>query len=307
MLANINEKINSKVKEIEKDPQKILTENMSGKMEGCKSISTSSATNATCQKRIIAALNEIRDYSAESAELLARFCLPSTDKKHITQKQLVKELEKIGCTIPVCAFCYSYRDLNGSGIISENKNIKFSANGRYLSEKLRDYNELPIVIGFYGFDGKRHERLEAFGDTENETQARNYLRLCNKPENKEVLFTVWTKNPEHYYKAILAENGKPENLKIILSSYRVNIPDIKTAVRYNELYPGMIDSVFTVWTENGAKHNNITLNCCGSEKDKIIPRKCLNCMNCYLKDGNAETVLLFATHPEIQAVNEILR
>ena len=306
MLSGFKSKVKAKLDAIEKDPQLMLCEQMSGKMSGCKSITSSSADNSTCQGRINKALNDIRNYSPTCADALQRWQLPSTDKRHITQKQLVKILEKEGCPICICAFCYAYRDLSGSGIISENKNVKFAAVGRYLSERVRDYNELPIVIGFYGSDGLRHERIESFGDTKNVIQARNYLRIMNKPENKAVIFSVWTKNPEHWYQAMLIE-GRPENLKMILSSAYVNTPDIKTAIRYNELLPGMINSVFTVWTENGMNRANITLNCCGSERDKVIPRKCENCLNCYLLAGNPELALQFVTHPEIQAVNEILR
>ena len=306
MLSELEKKINSKITAIEKDPQLMLCEKMSGKMSDCKSITSSSADNATCQGRISNALNQIRNYSPVCADALNRWLLPSEFKAHITQKQLVKILEKEGCPICVCAFCYAYRDLSGTGIVSENKNVKFAAVGRYLSEKVRDYSELPIVIGFYGTDGKRHERIESFGDTKNVIQARNYLRIMNKPENKAVIFSVWTKNPEHWYQAMLIE-GRPENLKMILSSAYVNTPDIETAIRYNEKLPGMFNSVFTVWTENGMKKNNITLNCCGSERDKVIPRKCINCLNCYLMAGNPELALKFAAHPDIQAVNEILR
>lgn len=306
MLSNVSEKINAKVNAITADPQLMLCENMSGKMSGCKSITSSSADNSTCQGRIKKALDDIRNYSPICADALQRWQLPSTDKRHITQKQLVKILEKENCPICICAFCYAYRDLSGTGIVSENKNVKFAAVGRYLSEKVRDYSELPIVIGFYGADGLRHERIESFGDTKNVIQARNYLRTMKKPENRDVIFSVWTKNPEHWYQAMLIE-GRPENLKMILSSAYVNQPDIETAIRYNEKLPGMFNSVFTVWTENGMKKDRITLNCCGSEKDKVIPRKCINCLNCYLMAGNPELALKFAKHPEIQAVNEILR
>ena len=119
----------------------MLCENMSGKMSGCKSITSSSADNSTCQGRINKALDDIRNYSPVCNDALNRWLLPSTDKKHITQKQLVKILEKEGCKICICAFCYAYRDLSGTGIVSENKNIKFAAVGRYLSEKIREYNE----------------------------------------------------------------------------------------------------------------------------------------------------------------------
>ena len=310
------ERIMKKALEIEKNPALMLCENMRGKMLGCKAITSSCAHNATCKVRIETALKEISEHSATANYWLQRFLLPSTEKEHITQKRLIKELEKIGFNnIPICAFCYAHRALTvGSG---ENMDIKYAAVGKVLSEKLLSENELPIVPGFYGAavseknpdqgfsDNRPHERIESFGDTANDIQARNYIRLVKN--NPRVMFSAWTKNPEHWYRAILAENGKPENLKLILSSYRMNKPDIDIAVKYNSLYPGMIDTVFTVWTENSALHNGIILNCCGSERDKIIPRQCSTCMNCYLKNGNPETVQHFAKYPEIQAVNEILR
>lgn len=306
-IQETTEKIEKKLAEFKHDPQKMLVENMQGKMQDCKSITSSSANNSTCLKRIQAARDIINNHNETCKKALASWLLPSTDKRHITQKQLVSILENEGCKINICAFCYAFSDLSASGAMHENKAIKFAAVGKYFSERLLNDNELPIVPGFYidNTDGLRHERIESFGDTENVIQARNYVRLVKL--NSNVFFSVWSKNPEHYYQAFLLENGKPGNLKFILSSNTINKPDIDIAVYYNKLLPGMIDSVFTVWTENGAKQNSIILNCCGADRDKIIPRKCRNCMNCYMKDGNKELVQHFLEHPEIQAVNEILR
>lgn len=316
MKKDFNAAIAAKLAEIERNPQKILCERMRGKMKDCTSITSSCAHNATCAARIKNALAEIENYSAEAAEALALFKLPSSDKKHITQKQLIARLEKLGFhDIPVCAFCFAERALViGSG---EDANIKYSATGEYLSAELRAPSELPIVPGFFGAavsmenpaktysDGGRHERIESFGDSSGVIQARNYLRICKN--NPAVFFSAWTKNPEHYYQAALAEGGKPENLKLILSSYKMNTPDIETAARYNALIPGFFDSLFTVYTPAGALAAGVVLNCCGSDRDKIIPRECKTCMNCYLKNGNPETVQFSDVVPGLQLVNEILR
>ena len=296
-------KIDAKLAAYATNPELMLTENMSGKMQDCKAFTTSCANNTTCQKRINAALDLVKNHSAAAALALDDFLAPSTQKRHITQKQLIERLEKLNCPVPVCMFCYAQKSL--TGFRGDALNIKLTANLRYLTACERDFNELPIITGFRGDDGLLYERLESHGDTQDATHAINYVKTVIA--NPRVNFTAWTKNPEHYYQAFL-KYGKPANMKLILSSYFLNTPDIKTALHYNELMPGMIDTVFTVWTENGAKLNNITLNCCGQldGTGKVISRHCKKCMNCYYKNG-AENKLVFAGHPELQAVNEILR
>ena len=316
MKKDFDTALNLKLAELERNPQKMLCERMRGKMKDCTAITSSCANNATCAARIEKALAEIKDFSPEAADALALFLLPCSDKRHITQKQLIARLEKLGMhDIPICAFCFAERALTvGSG---EDANIKYSAVGVYLSAELRKPSELPIVPGFFGAavsainpavtytDGGRHERLESFGDVSGVLQARNYLRICRN--NPAVYFSAWTKNPDFWYQAALAEGGKPENLKLILSSYRMNTPDYETAARYNALIPGFFDSLFTVYTPAGAARAGIVLNCCGSERDKIIPRECKTCMNCYLKNGNPETVQFSDVVPGLQIVNEVLR
>ena len=296
-------KVNAKVASYAINPESMLTENMTGKMANCKAFTTSCANNSTCQKRIAAALELVKNHSDAAALALADYMAPSTQKRHITQKELVKKLELLDCPIPVCMFCYAQKSL--TGYRGDAQNIKFTANLRFLTACERDYNELPIITGFRGNDGNLYERLESHGDTENETQAINYTKTVIA--NSRVNFTVWTKNPAHYYKAFL-KYGKPSNLKVILSSYLVNKPDIDTAIYYNSLFPGMVDSVFTVWTENGAKKAGIVLNCCGQTDaaGRPITRHCHDCMNCYYRNG-AKNKLVFAQDPTIAAVNEILR
>lgn len=296
-------KVNAKIAAFTKDPESMLVENMSGKMADCKAITTSCANNETCQARIKAAFDMVRKHSAAAACLVNDYCLPSKDKNHITQKELITGLEKIGCKVPVCMFCYAQKSL--TGYRGDAMNIKYTAVLRYLSTDVLSMDQLPIIAGFKGDDGRRYERIESHGDTKNAIHAENYILTCLK--NPAVNFTAWTKNPEHYYQAML-KHGKPKNLKLILSSYFLNTPDIKLALHYNELLPGMIDSVFTVWTENGMKLYNVTLNCCGQTDaaGNVLSRRCNECMNCYYKAGS-ENKLLFAAHPEIQAVNEILR
>lgn len=296
-------KVNAKLAAYAVNPELMLTENMSGKMTDCKAFTTSCANNTTCQKRIDAALNMVKNHSDAAALALADYLAPSTQKRHITQKQLIERLETIGCPVPVCMFCYAQKSL--TGFRGDALNIKLTANLRYMTACERSAAELPIITGFRGNDGLLYERLESHGDTQDETHAINYVNTVYN--NPRVNFTAWTKNPAHWYQAFL-KVGKPKNLKLILSSYLLNTPDIKAAQYYNSLMPGMIDSVFTVWTENGAKLNNITLNCCG-QKDaagRVLSRRCKDCMNCYYKAG-AENKLVFAADPTIQAVNEILR
>ena len=247
-------------------------------MEGFNSLSTSCTNNATCQSRINSAIKEIRNHSEEAAAIIDRYLLPGTDKRHITCKKAVEMLEKIGCHTSVCIFCYA----NKAQQWQEGARNKFQANGEYL-KVLRDAEELPEITPAF-INGMLVYRLEAEGDTHNVDQARNQIRIVNRPIYSNVNFAVWTKNPEYIWKAICAEGGKPKNLQIVLSSLKVNVPDIHNFERYNALciakfgYP-LFDKLFTVWTEKGAAAAGQEFNCCGSAGNR--DRKCKNCLNCY--------------------------
>lgn len=269
-----------------------VTEKMGGKMEDFSSLSTSCTNNFQCQMRIKKAISDIRKFSPEAEEIINRYLLPGSDKKHISGKKCVTMLEKIGCKACVCIFCYADKAQSWQ----EGARNKFQANGEYL-KVLRDPEELPNLEP-EKINSLCPFRFEAEGDLHNVDNARNYIRIANKPNHKHIAFALWTKNPEYIWKAIQRENGKPENLQLVLSSRYVNEPDIHMFERYNILcmakygYP-LFDKLFTVWTEKGIENSAYTFNCCGSEGNK--DRKCKNCMNCY----KSEDYNIF--------VNEILR
>lgn len=271
---------------------KMLTIGMGGKMEGMNSLSTACSNNQYCQKRIEKAIADIRKHSPEASAIIDRYLLPSNDKRHISCKKCVELLEKIGCKVCVCIFCYA----NKSQVWQEGARNKFQKNGEYL-KILHEPDELPNVVapkinGIYPF------RFEAEGDSHGIDHDRNYIRICNKPNHLNIDFALWTKNSEFLYQAIIAEKGKPKNLQIILSSSYVNNPDIETFEKYNRLcmerfgYP-MYDKLFTVWTKMGIAKSGFCFNCCGSESNKDM--KCRNCLNCY------------KNHDYNKYVNELLR
>ena len=121
-------------------------------------------------------------------------------------------------------------------------------------------------------------RFESFGDTMNYKQALNYIRIAFL--NPWCKFAAWTKNTEHYLQAFTFIE-KPKNLMLIKSSKEVNKIDDLTSEEQK-----YFDKVFTVYTKDFAKENNININC-GA-------RSCATCRNCY---ENKKTVY----------VNEILK
>lgn len=109
-------------------------------------------------------------------------------------------------------------------------------------------------------------RFEAFGDTNNATQAANYFKIA--AANPCVRFAVWTKNPKHYELAIAGGAVKPPNLIIVYSSPLLNKPETSVFERYP-----FIDKVFTVYDKKTIAEKNIIINC-GA-------RSCGSCGLCY--------------------------
>ena len=62
-------------------------------------------------------------------------------------------------------------------------------------------------------------RIESFGDVASVTQAINYLNIAKV--NPFITFAAWTKNAAIWNKAI-AQAGKPENLSLVYSSFKLN-------------------------------------------------------------------------------------
>ena len=158
----------------------------------------------------------------------------------------------------VCAKCYAQRQMK----MYRTMQPVMERNYRILTEDIMEDDAIPIL--HYAF-----VRIESFGDLANTTHAINYLKLIRK--NPQTFFAWWTKNPDFIAKAFKKTGyKKPENVNIIRSSMMINKP----------VKPGywFIDGVFTAYTKEYAKANNIEINC-GN-------RKCFECRREYKKhDG----------------------
>ena len=128
----------------------------------------------------------------------------------------------------------------------------------------------------------KYFRFEAFGDLVNDVQFINYLNIARA--NRDTNFVIWTKNPDIIDNVFKQGYTKPKNLRIIVSS-----PIINKLTDYTKIY-SWVDSVFTVYTKEYAKANNININCGG--------RSCATCTGgrCYFKGGS---------HPVY--INELLK
>ncbi len=137
-------------------------------------------------------------------------------------------------------------------------------NYEVLTSQIIPIDKMPL-LNYLAF------RFESFGDIQNEIQIINYFNMCLR--NKNVQFTIWTKNMNIFtklfkkgYKGIKYE--KPKNLIIIVSS-----PYINKALKISD-YP-FADKVFTVYDKQYIEKHNIKINCGALS--------CLSCMRCYNK------------------------
>ena len=158
----------------------------------------------------------------------------------------------------VCLHCYAFNMLKRYKTMSNS----LENNAEVLTSRILSDNEIPKLYSITGYF-----RFEAFGDLINEIQVINYFKIANA--NPDIKTALWTKNPQIIAKAIKKYNlTKPENLVIIGSSYNVNEPEIKKYQKYD-----FIDNIFTVYTKDYAKKNNIKITCGGNS--------CAACGKCY--------------------------
>lgn len=174
----------------------------------------------------------------------------------------------------ICAHCYSVRMQKMYSALE----AKLRINSELLSGSILSAEDFPAInteTRYY-----KYFRLEAFGDLINEIHAINYFTFCNI--NPETNFTLWTKNPVFIDKAIKSGYEKPANLTIIFSSPYLN----KTAKEIIfDMFP-FLDKIFTVYTKEEAKKENIVINC-GA-------KKCATCLLCYKKN-------------DVKEINELLK
>lgn len=135
-------------------------------------------------------------------------------------------------------------------------------NTEVLTSVILPKEDLPFLFSETGMF-----RFEAFGDIQSEIQVVNYFNIASA--NPHMACALWTKNPWFIERAIKNYGiEKPENLKIIGSSYFVNQPMTSFYKRYS-----FIDNIFTVYTKEYADEHNIVIGCGG--------RSCASCTHCY--------------------------
>lgn len=161
----------------------------------------------------------------------------------------------------VCAHCFSMAGQWKKGL-REN----LIENSDLLSDHIFTADEMPILYSPSGMF-----RFESFGDImpgeKGEIQTANYFNFA--AANPGLSFALWTKNPWIIENAMKKYGlKKPANLKIIGSSYYLNKPMTDFYRKYD-----FIDNVFTVYTLDFAKENNIRITCGG--------RSCFFCGKCY--------------------------
>ena len=159
----------------------------------------------------------------------------------------------------ICAKCYADSMTDMYRGLAE----KLAHNTEILTTRLLSDNEIPFVVS-----DTMMARFEAFGDLNNEIQVANYFRIAEL--NPQTDFALWTKNPWFIDRAIKKYGiSKPTNLRIIGSSYHVNVNMSEYFKRFD-----FIDNCFTVYTLDFVVKNHITITCGGLS--------CASCGKCYL-------------------------
>lgn len=116
-------------------------------------------------------------------------------------------------------------------------------------------------------------RIESFGDVASVTQALNYINICKV--NPDITFAAWTKNANIWNEAI-KRAGKPENLSMVYSSFKLNIP-ANPEEYFTKDGENHFDHIFTVFDKATADFYGDGFINCGA-------RDCATCRRCYRKD-----------------------
>ena len=163
----------------------------------------------------------------------------------------------------ICKFCYAFNQQSYQTGLKEH-NILNGIILRNILIPVKAFKVLSIIYPVL--------RIESFGDVANVIQARNYIRIIKAFPKKRC--AIWSKNLMIWEKAF-QEEGKPDNTTFVFSSSYLNKPEIIN----RDKFP-FIDHVFTVYTKDFVKKNNITINCGG--------KKCMECIrkkqNCYYRN-----------------------
>lgn len=165
------------------------------------------------------------------------------------------------CKGLICHDCFSVNVQNRYKDLQKN----LINNGKVLrSEVLTEFPKLNDLVF----------RIESFGETDNDIQAENYLRLIeNNPNTR---FGLWSKRMDIYKRVILERGSYPPNVTFMESSPRLNTEiehhTLEGTVRHYQL------GTFTVYTADYAIANGIEINC----GNKV----CRDCRTCYSTNGD---------------------
>lgn len=196
-----------------------VSDNMTGKMEGIPSISTSCLENPRCIARM------------KNGEA-------------------------------VCAHCFAEATLNrfkGAG-------LNAASNYRLLNSEVLPLEMLPR------FRNVAIVRIESFGDVASVTQVINYINIVKV--NPRVMFAAWTKNAD-LWNAAIKEVGKPRNLSLVYSSFKLNKP-AEAREYFTSDGANNFDHIFTVFDKETAAGYGKGFITCGA-------RDCATCRRCYQK------------------------
>lgn len=159
----------------------------------------------------------------------------------------------------ICSRCYARRFLKMRKTLRE----KMERNYIFYNSVDLQPEEIPLINACFF-------RFESFGEAASVQCATNYIRIAKK--NAHCLFTVWSKEAYIWHRAITAE-GKPDNLRIILSS--IAIDDDPAA--YEDNLPTWADGLFTTYSsEPVLSKKRANIMCSGN---------CAACMECYINNN----------------------
>ena len=198
-----------------------VSDDMTGKMEGIPSISTSCLVNPICKARM------------ENGE-------------------------------SVCAHCFAAATLS-----------RYTACGQHAENNFHLLNAevLPLEM-LPRFRNVAIVRIESFGDVASVEQVINYINIAKV--NPYITFAAWTKNAWLWNEAI-EKVGKPENLSLVYSSFRLNTP-AEAKEYFTKDGANNFDHVFTVYDKPTCSFYGEGFVNCGA-------RDCASCRRCYLKNA----------------------
>jgi hypothetical protein len=170
----------------------------------------------------------------------------------------------------ICYQCYSIKMLS---TFRKSCDPSFRRNGEVLSTRLLTIDEI------FGLKFKFNQvRFNAHGELQNLGHAINCIRIATLHPTRN--FALYTKRPSLVAQAVRLY-GLPENLQLIYSSIKINVPSNR---------PVGFHKVFNVWNRD-VDTTKVNINCC----DGVSDRHCADCKNCYTGFDVAEVNELVAT------------